>query len=115
MKKTLGDVGPLKTIPAVALCAGVTAYFLGHVGFRLRNVGSLNRQRLAAAIGALALIPVVKEVDAVVDLGLIAALATTLTAYEAVHFREPGRGSARPGADEASLGIDPFAPADGRS
>ena len=89
VKKTLGDVGePLKTIPAVALCAGVTAYFLGHVGFRLRNVGSLNRQRLAAAIGALALIPVVKEVDAVVGLGLIAALTTTLTAYEAIHFRE---------------------------
>jgi hypothetical protein len=66
----------------------VAIYLLGHVGFRLRNVGSLNRQRLAAAVVALALIPMVKEVDAVLGLGLIAALLTALIAFEAIHFRE---------------------------
>jgi len=32
-------LGPLGTIPAVALC-GVALYLLGHTGFRLREVGS---------------------------------------------------------------------------
>ena len=47
VKKTLGDVGePLKLVPAVALCGGIALYLLAHILFRLRNVGSLNRQRL---------------------------------------------------------------------
>ena len=50
MKKTIAHVDePLKTVPAVALCGGVALYLLAHVAFRLRNVGSLNKQRLVAA------------------------------------------------------------------
>jgi low temperature requirement protein LtrA len=50
-KKTLAHVGdPLHTIPAVALCGGVALYLLGHIGFRLRNMGTLNRQRQVAVV-----------------------------------------------------------------
>ena len=57
IKKTIGHVDePLKIVPAVALLGGVALYYGGHVGFRLRIVGTLNRQRLVAALVALAFI-----------------------------------------------------------
>ena len=69
VKKTLGHVDePLDTVPAVALFGGVALYYAGHVGFRLRNVGTLNRPRLVAVALCLALIPVGTEVDALVAL-----------------------------------------------
>ena len=44
VKKTIGHVDePLETVPAVALFGGVALYYGAHVGFRLRNVGTLNR------------------------------------------------------------------------
>ena len=50
LKKTLGGVDdPLKLVPAFALLGGTALYLLAHVAFRLRNIGSLNRQRLACA------------------------------------------------------------------
>ena len=49
MKKTLAHVDePLDTVPAVALFGGIALYYAGHVGFRLRSLGTLNRERLAA-------------------------------------------------------------------
>ena len=58
VKKTLGHVDePLETIPSVALFGGMAIYYAGHLGFRLRNVGTLNRPRLVAALVCLALIP----------------------------------------------------------
>lgn len=88
-KKVIGDVGePLKLVPAVALCGGVGLYLLGHVAFRLRTLGTLNRQRLAAAAGAAALIPVAVAVDALVTLALITGLVCCLIVYEAIRYRE---------------------------
>ena len=70
VKKTIGHVDePLETVPAVALFGGVALYHGAHVGFRLRMFGTLNRQRLAALVACLALIPVGTEVDALVALG----------------------------------------------
>jgi len=54
----------------------------------LRNIGTLNRQRLVVAAVALALIPVALEVDALITIGLLAGLLSALIAYEAIHFRE---------------------------
>jgi low temperature requirement protein LtrA len=89
IKKTLGEVDkPLDLELAVALFGGIALYYAGHIGFRLRNVGSLNKQRLAAAILCLALIPVAPEVDALVALALAATITSSLIAYEAVRFRE---------------------------
>ncbi len=50
VKKVLEHTGdPLKEMPAVALCGGLALYLLAHVGFRLRNVGSVSRPRILAA------------------------------------------------------------------
>ncbi len=92
IKKTVGDVDePLKIVPAVALFGGMALYYGGHIAFRLRNMGSLNRQRLAAAILCLALIPLATEVDALIALAIAAAISAALVAYEALHFADARR------------------------
>jgi low temperature requirement protein LtrA len=89
VKKTLGDVGePLKLVPAVALCGGIALYLLAHILFRLRNVGSLNRQRLVVCACLLALIPLGVELAALLTLALVAALCVALIAYEAIRFAD---------------------------
>jgi low temperature requirement protein LtrA len=88
-KKTLAHVeDPLRLVPAVGLCGGVALYLLGHIGFRLRNVGTLNRQRLALAAVLLALVPVATEISALASLAVIAALCAALIAFEAVRYAE---------------------------
>jgi Bacterial low temperature requirement A protein (LtrA) len=79
---------PLETIPAVALFGGIAFYYAGHVGFRLRNVGTLNRQRLLALVVCLALIPVGREVDAIVALALASLVTSSLIAYEALRYAD---------------------------
>jgi low temperature requirement protein LtrA len=92
LKKTLGDVGePLDTVPAVALCGGAALYLAGHVLFRLRMLGTLNRERLLAAILCLALIPLATAVDALIALLAVAAVLVGLVAYEAIVFSETRR------------------------
>jgi len=92
VKKTLQGVDePLKLVPAVALFGGIALYYAGHVGFRLRNLGSVNRVRLTALLASLALIPVAVEVDALVALALAAGLTSAVIVYEAIHFREARR------------------------
>jgi low temperature requirement protein LtrA len=92
VKKTIGDVGePLKTAPAVALFGGIALYYAGHVGFRFRNTHTLYRGRLVALLVAVALIPVATEVDALVAMGLAAALTSAVVAYEVVRYAEARR------------------------
>jgi low temperature requirement protein LtrA len=89
VKKTIGHVDePLESVPAVALCGGVALYYLAHIAFRLRNVRSMNWQRLVAALGCLALIPVATNARAIVGLAAIAGLCAILITYEAIRFRE---------------------------
>jgi low temperature requirement protein LtrA len=89
MKKTLAHVDePLELVPAVALCGGLSLYLLAHIAFRLRNVGTLNKQRLVTALVLAALIPVAHEVDALPALAIVAAACCGLIAYEALRFRE---------------------------
>ena len=92
VKKTLADVDePLKTVPAVALFGGVALYYLGHLGFRLRNVGSLNRPRLTAVLACVPLVLLGREADALVALAVAAALASAVVAYEAIRYAEARR------------------------
>ncbi|HEV3002432.1 MAG TPA: low temperature requirement protein A [Solirubrobacteraceae bacterium] len=87
MKKTLGEVGePLKGVPATALLGGAALYLLAHVAFRLRNLGTLNRQRLLGAVVLAALIPAALEVPALVTVAVLAALLAAIIAYETVRF-----------------------------
>ena len=89
VKKVIEHTGdPLKDMPAVALCGGVALYLLAHVGFRLRNVGSLSWPRVVAAAACAGLIPVATSVAGVATLGLLLAVCVALIAYEVVRERE---------------------------
>jgi low temperature requirement protein LtrA len=79
---------PLDWTPAAALCGGVSLYLVAHVLFRLRNVGTLSRQRLVTATLLAMMIALASSVSALVLLALVTATMTSLVAYEAIHFRE---------------------------
>ena len=89
VKKTVsGFDDALKAVPAAALCGGVALYLIAHVAFRWRNVHSVNKQRVVAAVVLLACIPVAREVAALTALAIVSAIMVTLIAYEALRFRE---------------------------
>ena len=89
LKKTLGNVGdPLKLVPVVAMYGGATMYLLAHVAFRLRNVHTLNRQRLLCALLCLALIPLAVAIPALAALAILAGVLVALIAYEAIRFAD---------------------------
>jgi low temperature requirement protein LtrA len=92
VKKAIGHVDePLETIPAVALFGGIALYYAGHLGFRMRNVRSLNRPRLVAALVCLCLIPLSLEVDAIWALALAASVTSAVIAYETIRYAEARR------------------------
>ena len=87
LKKTLEHVeDPLKSVPAFAMYGGVALYLLAHVAFRLRNIHTLNTQRLVVAGILLALYPLAVELPALASLGVVVAVLWTLIAYETIHF-----------------------------
>jgi low temperature requirement protein LtrA len=89
LKKTLGDVeDPLKVEPAFALLGGLAIYLLGHVAFRLRNIHTLNRQRLVLAAIFLALIPLAVEISALAILAVVNVLIWGLIVYETTRYGE---------------------------
>jgi low temperature requirement protein LtrA len=92
VKKAIGHVeDPLETVPAVALFGGIALYYAGHLGFRLRNVRTLNRPRLVAAFACLCLIPLSTELDAIWALALAAAVTSAVIAYETIRYAEARR------------------------
>jgi low temperature requirement protein LtrA len=100
LKKTIEQVGdPLATVPAVALCGGLSLYFLTHVAQRVRLIYSIRRTtterpgwigpgRLFTGMGMLALLPAALEVSALTALALVAALCCALITYDVVHYQE---------------------------
>jgi len=79
---------PLPLLHASALYGGVGLYLLGHVAFRLRNIGTLNRQRVGVLVALLALIPLAVRLPALAALALLALVLVALIAYEAVRYAE---------------------------
>jgi low temperature requirement protein LtrA len=107
LKKTLQYVGdtaghslsdPLPAAAGVALCGGVAVYLLGHLGFRLRNIGSLNRPRLVTAVLLVALLAGSTRIPALALLGVVATLLVGLVSYEAIRYGE-GRRRIRDSSD----------------
>ena len=113
LKKTIEHVGePLATVPAVALCGGLSLYFLTHVALRIRLIhdirardhgqAGLDRPRQAGhSVGMLALLPAALEVSALTALALVTGLCCALIAYDVIHYRENAprydrRGPSRP-------------------
>jgi low temperature requirement protein LtrA len=78
----LGD--PLTGVPLIAMYGGVALYLLAHIAFRLRNVHSVNWQRLVTVGVIVALLPVAWQLPALAALALLAAVLVALIAYEAI-------------------------------
>jgi low temperature requirement protein LtrA len=89
LKKTVADVEhELGTVVASAMLGGAAIYLLAHVAFRLRNIGTLNRQRLVCAVALVALIPLLARIPALVALAILTGTLCGLVALEAVRFAE---------------------------
>jgi hypothetical protein len=89
LKKTIEHVGaPLASGPAAALVGGAAADLLAHVAVRWRQVHSLSRQRLLAALASLLLYPVALAVPAIATLALVLAVLCLLIVYEVTRFAE---------------------------
>jgi low temperature requirement protein LtrA len=91
LKLTLEDVSAsLKLVPAFALLGGAALYLLAHVAFRLRNMHTLSRRRLACAVLLIALAPVTVAVklSSLLTLGVLAAILTALILYEVVQYAD---------------------------
>jgi hypothetical protein len=58
------------------------------VAFRLRNIHTLNRQRLIVSVALLAAVPVADRPDALVTLCGLTLVMSLLVAYEAVRFAD---------------------------
>jgi low temperature requirement protein LtrA len=100
LKRTIEQVDePLAMIPAIALCGGLSLYFLTHVGLRIRMVhfirhatterpGWIGPGRLATSIAMLALIPAALELPALASLALVTGVCCALIAWDVIHYRE---------------------------
>jgi low temperature requirement protein LtrA len=83
---TLSD--PLTGTGLWALYGGVAVYLMGHLGFRLRNVGSINPPRAVVTV-LLLLAPLgVQHLPALAALAVLAAVLVAMLAYEVVHYAE---------------------------
>jgi low temperature requirement protein LtrA len=97
LKKVLEYVGdtehhhlddPLKGIGLFALYGGVVLYLLGHVGFKWRTMHRVGTSRLITAGLALVAVPLLTNVPALGQLGVLAALLAGLVAFESVRFAQ---------------------------
>ncbi|HYY77392.1 MAG TPA: low temperature requirement protein A [Gaiellaceae bacterium] len=100
LKKTIEHVHhPLASIPAVALCGGLSLYFLTHLALRIRIVHFVRRTttdrpgwigpgRLVTGIGMLALLPAALELSALTALAAVTGLCCALIAYDVIHYRQ---------------------------
>ncbi|MET1000751.1 MAG: low temperature requirement protein A [Acidimicrobiia bacterium] len=89
LKTTLGHVDePLPTVEAFAFVGGLSIYVLAHVAFAWRTYRGSKPWRLLLALVLLALLPVVREIDAVVSLTIVAAVAAIVVAFETVRYAE---------------------------
>jgi low temperature requirement protein LtrA len=100
LKKTIEQVGdPLATVPAVALCGGLSIYFLSHVALRIRIVHWLRRTttetpgwigpgRLVTGIAMLLVLPAALELSALWALAIVTILCCALIAYDLIRYRE---------------------------
>jgi len=84
VKKTIA----LVALTAFALVGGLAVYLLAHVAFRLRNVQSVNKQRLLLAALLLLFVPVADQPDAIVTMAIVTTAMVVLIAYEATHYAE---------------------------
>lgn len=78
----------LELVPAVALCAGVSLYLAGQVGFMVLTVRRVFRRRTTAAVVLLALLPLAAAIPSLAALAIVSAISTGVVAYEAIARRD---------------------------
>ncbi len=89
LKTTLAHPGEgLDIEAATALYGGIALYLLGHIAIRLRNVGSVNRERLGLAILLVATIPLITGIAASVAVALALAALSAVIVYETQRYGE---------------------------
>jgi low temperature requirement protein LtrA len=71
-----------------ALYGGIVCYLVGHVLFRLRNVGGVNVARVVAALVLLAGIPTLGGLDPLGQVAVPAVVLAALVGFEVRAFRE---------------------------
>jgi low temperature requirement protein LtrA len=100
LKKVLEYVGdaaahslsdPLRGPGLYALFGGVVLYLVGHLGFRLRNMHSVNWPRLVAVGALIVLAPIAEQLPALAALALLAVVCVGLVIAEVVLFAEARR------------------------
>ncbi|MEH0934874.1 low temperature requirement protein A [Micromonospora psammae] len=100
LKKVLSYVGdggehdltdPLHGLGLYALYGGVVLYLLGHLGFRLRNLRSVNWPRAVAMVLLVVLVPVADRLPALAALALLALVCVGMIAAEVLLFGEVRR------------------------
>jgi low temperature requirement protein LtrA len=79
---------PLKGTGLWALYAGVAVYLLAHLGFRLRNIGSVNRPRAVVAVVLLLAPLAVRYLPALAQLGVLAAVLVAMLSFEVVRYAD---------------------------
>lgn len=79
---------PLHLVSAAALAGGVALYLFGHVAFRYRFIGTINRERLGVGILLVVLVPAATRVPAWAALVLVAAITWALVTYETTAWSE---------------------------
>ena len=100
----IGDHGHIDA-GRYALYGGIVSYLVGHLLFRLRNVGSINIGRAVTAAVVLIGIPTLGGVSALVQVLVPAVILVALVAFEVSAFREPRneiRRRARPSSEISS-------------
>jgi low temperature requirement protein LtrA len=89
LKKAVGNpYDPLESLIAVELAAGVALFLACEVGFRRRLGIGRSSARIAAAVAALATIPLGTELDAKAQIGALAAIAAAALALEGGRYRQ---------------------------
>ena len=89
MKTVLAHVGdPLSWEAATALVGGLSLYLLAQVAFKRRSTGSFSTHRAVTAAVLVPLIPLAREADAVVTVGVAGAVLWAMIAYESVRFAD---------------------------
>jgi low temperature requirement protein LtrA len=79
---------PLTGTALWALYAGVAVYLIAHLGFRLRNVGSINRPRAVVALLVLLGPLAVGRLPALVQLTVLAGVLAALVSYEVIAYAD---------------------------
>jgi low temperature requirement protein LtrA len=89
----------LPAAAAVALCAGVAVYLLGHALFRFRMTRTIGRHHLTAAAASAALILVAPHVAALALAGLLALALGAAATWERLELGDLRRQNAQPLAE----------------